>query len=190
MVLEHGDVQFVFQPTVQPADAREVELGIQAFFMILSPAGRPTHRRVRVGRKRMPATARERFWARVERVGSLQRVLGDMLEDEHYATKTRGDRYQPGARPIAHGTYELVQHEDHVHLRYQVEPFGFEEAPEEIQLAEQGDHVVLFKRPPEGGAVWTHTGSIEQLDLEGAELVLVGPGHTARDSPAELPAPN
>lgn len=178
MVLEHGDIQFVFQPTVQAADALEVALGVQAFFVILSPAG-GKHRRVRVGKKRMPASARERFWARVERVGSFQRVLGDKLEADTYDTKTRGERYQPAARPIAHGSYEIVQHEDHVHLRYDVEPFAFEDAPDEIAVPEHGDHLLLWKRVPKAGAVWTHAPRIDQLDVEGGELVLVGPGHAA-----------
>jgi hypothetical protein len=94
-VLEHGDIQFFFRPSVQAAEApagQDHALGVQSFFLILSPAGRRTHRRLRVGKKRMPAAPRERFWARVERVGSMQRVLGDVLEAETYSTKTRGER--------------------------------------------------------------------------------------------------
>ena len=62
-VLESGDLQFFFQPSVQPAEAIEVKLGVQSFFAIMSPAG-GEHRRLRIGKKRMPATPRERFWAR------------------------------------------------------------------------------------------------------------------------------
>jgi hypothetical protein len=98
-VLERGDISFFYRPTVQPADAPATTFGVQSFFVVLS-AAHGTHRRVRIGRKRMPAMPGERLWARVERVGSLQRVLADQLESEEYRTKTRGDRYQPGARPI------------------------------------------------------------------------------------------
>jgi hypothetical protein len=173
-ILEHGDVQFFFRPAVQPADAEgEVTLAVQSFFLILSPAGGRTHRRLRVGKKRMPSRRRDRFWARIERVGSLQRVLGDLLEDEQYSTKTRGERFQPAARPVAAGSYQLVRHDDHVHLRYAVEPFDFIDAPDELKIQESGDHLVLFEAA-HGRAVWTHAGSISSLDRDGFEIVLVG----------------
>jgi hypothetical protein len=178
-VIERGDVQFFFRPMVQAADAPTYELGVQSFFLVLSTK-RGRHRRVRIGKKRMPVSARERFWARIERVGSLQRVLGGALEGETYSTKTRGERYQPAARPIAHGTFEIVRHDDHVHFRWEAEPFGFEDAPEEIGLAESGDHLVLFKNHHEGRAVWTQTPRIDDLDEEGAQIVIVGP--SSRDT--------
>lgn len=183
-VLERGDVQFFFRPMVQAAEAQTYELGVQSFFLILSPR-RGHHRRVRIGKKRMPAKRRERFWARIERVGSMQRVLGGALEAEVYSTKTRGERYQPAARPIARGTYELVKHDDHVHLCWEAEPFGFEDAPEEIGLAESGDHLVLFKNERVGRAVWTQKPRIEVLDEEGAQIVIVGPSSSDSSGGAE-----
>ena len=173
-VPEHGDIQFLFRPSVQPVEADHYVLGVQSLFAILSPAGRSIHRRLRIGKNRMPATPHDRFWAQIERVGSLQRVLGDMLEADRYSTKTRGERYQPAARPIARGTYAFVQHGDHVHLDYRVEPLPFEDAPEEIRLAEAASHLVLFENTAGTRATWTQHGSINQLDEEGAELVLVG----------------
>jgi hypothetical protein len=170
-VLERGDISFFFRPMVQAADAIETKLGVQSFFVVLSNAH--THRRVRIGRKRMPAPTGERFWARVERVGSLNRVLADQLEAEQYTTKTRGERYQPGARPIAQGCYAFVRHDDHIHLVYrvdQVEP----DAPEEVRVPEAMSHIVLFERVPRGRAVWTTEGDPSLLDDEGYELVLVG----------------
>jgi hypothetical protein len=171
-VLERGDISFFFRPAVQPADALVTELGVQSFFVVLSNA-HGTHRRVRIGRKRMPAPTGERFWARVERVGSLQRVLADQLEAEEYTTKTRGQRYQPGARPIAQGCYAFVRHDDHIHLVYRVdqqEP----DAPEEVRVPEAMSHIVLFERVPRGRATWTTEGDPSLFDEEGYELVLVG----------------
>ncbi len=170
-VLEQGDIQFWFRPSVQPAEAHEVELGVQSFFAVLSPAGGKLHRRLRVGKKRMPASSHERFWARIERVGSLQRVLGDLVEDETYTTKTRGERYQPGARPIARGTYELVQEEDHVRLAYQLDEINHED---DTPPVEDASHLVLFEAAPDASATWTTTGGPQLLDDEGAEIVLVG----------------
>lgn len=180
-VLERGDIAFFYRPSVQPADALVVEPGVQSFFVVLSSAHGP-HRRVRIGRKRMPAPTGERFWARVERVGSLQRVLADQLEAEQYTTKTRGERYQPGARPIAQGCYAFVRHDDHIHLVYradQPEP----DVPAEVRVPEAMSHIVLFSRGdmperfarmPRGRAIWTTEGDPALLDDEGYELVLVG----------------
>lgn len=170
-VLERGDISFFFRPAVQPADALVTELGVQSFFVVLSTSR--LHRRVRIGRKRMPAPTGERFWARVERVGSLQRVLADQLEAEQYTTKTRGERYQPGARPIARGCYAFVRHDDHLHLVYRVdqqEP----DAPDEVRVPEAMSHIVLFGRVPRGRATWTTEGDPSLLNEEGYELVLVG----------------
>jgi hypothetical protein len=175
-VLERGDISLFFRPRVQPADAPVAdaltESGVQSFFLVLSTA-QGIHRRIRVGRKRMPVASGERLWARVERVGSLQRVLGDQLEAEEYRTKTRGDRYQPGARPIGQGSYALVRHDDHIHLAYrldQLEP----DVPDEVRSPEAGSDIVLFERVPRAGAVWTTVGEPAMLDEEGAEIVIVG----------------
>jgi hypothetical protein len=171
-VLERGDISFFYRPTVQPADAPVTAFGVQSFFVVLS-AAHGTHRRVRIGRKRMPATPGERLWARVERVGSLQRVLADQLESEEYRTKTRGDRYQPGARPIGQGCYAFARHDDHVHLVYRIDRLE-DEVPEQLRVPETGSDIVLFERVPRTTAVWTTTGEPTRLDHEGAEIVIVG----------------
>jgi hypothetical protein len=182
-VLERGDISFFFRPRVQPADApagSATAPGVQSFFFVLSTAG-DRHRRVRVGRKRMPAASGERLWARVERVGSLQRVLADQLEAEEYRTKTRGDRYQPGARPIGQGGYAFVRHGDHIHLVYRIEQLE-DDVPDEVGVPEAGSDLVLFSRSeldgdPAGGRLrWTIAGEPALLDEEGAEIVIVGTG--------------
>lgn len=183
-VVERGDVRFFWTPSVQPADAREVVLGVQSLFAILSPE-RGTHRRLRIGKKRMPVSPRERFWARIERVGSLQRVLGGKLEPERYATKTRGERFQPAARPIAEGTYAFEAHGDHVHFRYDVEPLPFEDAPDDLAVASHGDHVVLWKAPGGERATWTATGDVATLDAEGMQIVLIGACREAASGEAD-----
>lgn len=170
-VLERGDISFFFRPSVQPADALVTELGVQSFFVILSSAS-GVHRRMRIGRKRMPA-AGERLWARVEKVGSLERVLGGQLEDEVYSTKTRGERYQPAARAIGQGCYAFVRHGDHIHLAYRIEHYEYD-APDEVRPPEAASHVVLFERTRPGRATWTTEGTPGLLDDQGAELVLVG----------------
>jgi len=173
-VLERGDIAFFYRPQVQPANALVESPGVQSFFLVLSPAsGRA--RRLRIGRKRMPDTRGQRFWASVERVGTLQRVLADQLEAEHYTTKTRGARYQPGARPVAQGSYAFVRHDDHTHHVYRVEHAEpTDDLPEEVRVPEAASYVVLFKKRPRGRATWTTDGDPSRLDREDAEIVLVG----------------
>ena len=172
-VLERGDISFFWKPSVVPADALpgETTSGVQAFFLVLSSGGR--HRRMRVGKKRLPAPTGERLWARIERTGSLDRVIGDQVETERYTTKTRGERLQPGAELIARGCYAFVQHDDHCHLVYRVD-HSEPGVPEEVRVPEAGSHIVLFERTTPGRAVWTTVGSPTLLDEQGAECVLVG----------------
>lgn len=168
-VIERGDITFFIRPRVQPSDAP----GIQRFFVVLG-AGLH-HRRLRIGRKRLPDRPGQRFWAQIERVGTLDHVIGDQLEGETYMTQTRGERYQPPARPVAQGEYALVRHDDHSHLVYRVDPAGEQdELAREAAVGEHGSFVLLFKRRG-GRATWTTDGDPPgELDVEDAEVVLVG----------------
>ena len=134
-VLERGDIRFFYRPRVQPEPALEPVPGVQSFFLVLAPAGRRVFRRLRIGKKRMPRPTGERFWSRVERVGSLERVLAGQLESEHYSTKTQGDRFQPGARAIAAGCYVIVRHDDHCHLAYRADEREPEDVPDEVSVS-------------------------------------------------------
>ncbi|HEY0990978.1 MAG TPA: hypothetical protein VGD80_28185 [Kofleriaceae bacterium] len=174
-VLERGDISFFYRPRVQPADAPVAPMtrpGVQSFFVVLSTA-HGTHRRIRIGRKRMPVRSGERLWARVERVGSMQRVLADQLESEEYTTKTRGERYQPGARSLGRGCYAFARHDDHIHFAYRVDLLE-SDMPDDVTIPDAGSDVVLFEGDPQGSATWTTEGTPSLLDDEGAELVLVG----------------
>ena len=63
-VLERGDISFFWKPSVRAADALpgEEPARVQSFFLVLSSGNK--HRRVRVGKKRLPVRAGERLWAR------------------------------------------------------------------------------------------------------------------------------
>ena len=186
-VLERGDICFFYRPKVQAAEALVTEHGVQSFFAVLSTA-QGLHRRVRIGRKRMPLRAGERLWARVERVGSLERVLGGQLESEEYVTKTRGERYQPGARPVGEGCYALARHDDHIHLVYRVDRPELD-VPDEVRVPEAGSDIVLFERVPPSSAVWTTEGTPSLLDEEGAEIVIVGVADGEHDFGIDVLAP-
>src|SRR5687768_16480206 len=142
--------------------------------MVLSPEG-GRHRRIRIGRNRLPGPRGGRFWAQVERVGALDRVIGDQMESETYTTKTRGERLQPGAVPVGMGTYALVRHDDHTHLIYRLLSREPEELlPDEVLVPDVGSFVLLFEAPARARATWTTAGDPSRLDHEDEELVLIG----------------
>jgi hypothetical protein len=175
-VLERGDIAFFYRPTVRAAGAPPGPDGggVQRFFFVLIPADGPA-RRLRVGRKRLPSRPGQRFWVEIERVGSLDDVLVDQLEDDHYTTRTRGERYQPGARPVAQGCYAFVRHGDHCHLAYRIdraEPA--DEVPEDVRVPDAASYVVLTKAAPGSSATWTASGVAGLPDRRGAQLVLAG----------------
>jgi hypothetical protein len=179
-VLERGDIAFFYRPTVRAADAPPgAEAGgVQRFFFVLMPASGPA-RRLRVGKKRLPTRGGQRFWVEVERVGSLDHVLVDQLEDERYQTRTRGERYQPGARPVAQGCYAFVRHGDHCHLAFRIDRAELaDDLPEDVRVPDAASYVVLGKEAPGVRATWTAAGVTHLPDREGAQLVLAGAADT------------
>jgi len=175
-VIERGDIAFFYRPRVRPSDARIAPPGVQRFFAVLMPADGPA-RRLRIGRGRMPDAVGQRFWAVVERVGSLEDVLADQLEAETYTTRTRGERYQPGARAVAQGCYAFVSHGDHTHLAYRVDQHEqADDLPAEVRIPDAASYIVLFERVPRGRATWTTVGHPSALDHDDAEIVLVSAG--------------
>lgn len=177
-VVERGEISFVFQPKVERASARDLD-DVQRFFLVLHPENRPVYRRIRVGRKRLPDTEprSERFWALVDQVGQSAEEVSADLQPEVYETKTRGTRFQPGARPAARGGYAVVKHDDHVHLSYVLDS-PREEVADDLRIRGRGNFILLMRNPatPRPGEDIPRFMPLEPavLDEEGADLVLVG----------------
>lgn len=184
MVLERGDISFFWRPRVRGVEERRAPRGIQSLHMLMSPEGGP-HRRVRIGRNRLHGPRGARFWAQVERVGGLERVIGDLMEGERYATKTRGERYQPPAEPVGTGAYALVRHDEHTHLVYRL---WSREPGAEIDVPEAGSFVLLYEAAPGARATWCAEGDARCLDRQGTEIVLVAIGREVVDDAVLRPA--
>ncbi|HYO79327.1 MAG TPA: hypothetical protein VE010_22875 [Thermoanaerobaculia bacterium] len=163
--LEQGAVTFLYRPRVEEYHAEELE-DVQRLLVLLSPDGGAYQRAIAVGRKRLPSSARrERFW------GFVDLVLTDYdmhaaLAAQVYGTKTRGLRHLPAARPFAHGTYELVTHGPHAHLRWHVEARADGDGNEdpvasEIELEDDADYIVTVANPDP--AAW---GLLQTPDLQ------------------------
>jgi hypothetical protein len=99
-VLEEGNVYFLYRPRAQEEEPETVG-GIQRLYMALSPYGRDRYRLLVLGRKRLPEVrdGGESHWGFVDRVAKDPRALREELEEQHYRTKTRGERELPAVRP-------------------------------------------------------------------------------------------
>jgi len=155
-LLERGDLYFLYTPRVQPAvdlpfDSETPVRGprdVQRLHVILRPWDRGAYRRLLVGRKRMPETSRQRFWAEIERVGETpESVLGDLGRFE-YETKTRGTRVQPPARAAGEGVYAVARHGDHAHLAYRLErPRKAGEVQRALRILPEASYIVAAFNP-------------------------------------------
>lgn len=208
-VLEDGDIYFLYRPRVADEHVESLE-EVQRLLMLLRPwRGRRHTRLLVVGRKRLPdIDEHDRFWAFVDVVADRPERLHEALERRQYRTKTRGERYQPPARPAAEGAYAITRHDDHTHLAYQLElPHRTGPPQQELQIEPEASYIVTVKNPqaptPPGvglrGPGRAHLPADLQrrfgtrrfapldppafLDHPGAEIVLIGAAH---DASAEL----
>jgi hypothetical protein len=141
--LEQGRITFVVRPRVEGAR------GFQRFVFLLSPDDREMHRRVVVGRRRMPEPgANEREWAYVDKLGRSRSELLADLGPTTYMTKTRGLRHQPGARVIAQGHYAILEHDTHAHLTYALDADTHrDEVHDALNVAREGAMIAAVFNP-------------------------------------------
>jgi hypothetical protein len=212
-LLEKGDLYFLYTPRVRPRLEEPFETDesvagprdVQRLHVVLSPHGKPVYRRLLVGRKRMPETRRQRFWAEIERVCETPAEVCEDLGRYEYETKTRGSRVQPPSRPAGEGIYALARHGDHAHLAYRLEvPRRPGEVQRALRILPEASYIVaafnpeappkLGRRAPDVGPVprWMQAKfhgrkfaplDSDLLDVAGLELVLIG---SSDDVEAEL----
>jgi hypothetical protein len=206
-VIEQGNVYFLYRPKVETDEVEGLD-DVQRLYMVLSPHGKARYRLIVLGRKRLPEIegGGQRYWGFVDNVAKDPKDLRAELEEQHYRTKTRGERSVPAARPAGEGVYALVRHDGHAHLAYALElPERPGEVQEELNIEEEASYIITVKNPaqpsPRGaglgkgrkakfpqhlkkhfaGRRFIDPDPPELLDYEGAELVLIG----AREDPEE-----
>jgi len=70
--------------------------------MVLSPEGDKHFRLMVLGRKRLPQPERhERIWGFVDKLAKSGGEIEVEFREQHYATKTRGERILPAVRPAS-----------------------------------------------------------------------------------------
>jgi hypothetical protein len=172
---------------------------VQRFYMVLSTGDR--YRLLVIGRKKLPkpeAGGHRQYWGFVEMVRKDPEAIRDELSGAAYSTKTRGERHLPAARPAGEGVYQILRHEDHTHLVFELElPERPGPVQEEFQLEEEASYIISIKNPEKGGPKasglseekeahfpqklmdvfrgrrFANADPPEFLDHEGAEFVLI-----------------
>ncbi|GAB3810370.1 hypothetical protein [Micromonospora zhanjiangensis] len=148
-MLEDGDIYLFYRPRVADEHVESVA-EVQRLLLVLRPwRGRRRIRLLVVGRKMMPEIAEhDRFWAFVAAVADRPQQLSDALQPRGYQTRTRGERRQPPARPVAEGAYVIARHDDHTHLAYQLElPHRLGPAQHDLHIEPEASYIVTVKNP-------------------------------------------
>jgi hypothetical protein len=199
-VLEEGNVYFLYRPRVEEDEPGAVR-DIQRLYTVLSPYGKDRHRLLVLGRKSLPEVhdGGERHWGFVDRVVKDPRALREVLEEQQYGTKTRGERRVPAARPAGEGVYAIVRHEGHTHFAYALElPERPGEVQRELNIEPEASYILSVKNPeqpsPPGAGLgkgqkaqfpkhlkerfgrhrFLNADPPDLLDYEGVELLLIG----------------
>ncbi len=109
-----------------------------------------------VTRKMLPETDEKsrlghanKMWCFVETASTAVEDIDKALGEEHYETKTRGDRVLAAARPCAEGFYAIVKHEQgHTHLAYVLElPQELGPVQKAFHIHKEGSFVITVKNP-------------------------------------------
>jgi hypothetical protein len=197
-IVEKGDIFFAYRPRIGE-DKTEGLADVQRFFMVLKPDGQSLVRLAILGRKRLPqAEEHERVWGFIDRVEKYGAAIRDEFKEHRYATKTRGERSVPAARPAGEGVYVLLQRGRNLHLTYELElPRRSGEVQEEFNIPQQGAYILSIANPerpapPSAGLPEREearypkslqrefrgrrfaTADPRLLDYEGAEFILIG----------------
>ncbi|HYE34367.1 hypothetical protein [Methylocaldum sp.] len=199
-VIEEGNVYFLYRPRVQEEDPEKIG-DIQRLYTVLSPYGKDRYRLIVIGRKRLPEVhdGGEPYWGFVDRVVKDPRALRDELEEQHYGTKTRGERQVPATRPAGEGVYSIVSHEGHTHFAYALElPERPGEVQQELNIEKEASYIISVKNPEQpsppgvglgkgqkarfpkhlqerfGRRRFLSADPPELLDYEGVELLMIG----------------
>jgi hypothetical protein len=159
--LESGELRFLYRPRVEQFEPEELG-DVQRILLLLTPRGALFERLIVIGRKRLARSKRrERFWGYVDLVLAHYDMQA-ALDAQVYGTKTRGLRHLPAARAFGSGTYELVAHGPHTHLRWNVARVEMRDpVVADLSIEREADYIITIANPDP--AVW---GLEEVPDLQ------------------------
>jgi len=204
-IAERGEIFFFYRPRVG-TEHPEGEEDVQRFHVVLRPEkGHSKIRLLTIGRKHLPdVREHERAWGFVDKIAASAEEIGKELQEQTYATKTRGQRHRPAARPAGKGLYVLVHHGRKLFLAYELDQPSAHEGPvqKELNIAPCASFALSVKNPERGTPPGVGlreqdeadyprqvqaefhgrrfaTEDVHLLDYEGAEFILIGARESA-----------
>lgn len=197
-IVEEGDIFFLYRPKVNEDEPAGLD-DVQRFEMVMRPRGGDKLRVMVIGKKRLPDIAdNEREWGFVESVKSSGKALEKDTREETRETGTRGEQTDPAIRPAGEGVYAVSLEDGQMHLSFALElpeePGAVQQA---LRIPPEASYALSIKNPEKGqpaNAGLSEEGkadypdrlqdafddrrfdpeTLELLDYEGAEFVLVG----------------
>lgn len=156
--LELGSMKVLYRPR---SEGHEHDLSdVERLLILLRPEGSPFERVIAIGRNRLPAeTRRDRFWGFVDLV-LTPFDMAAALEAHVFHIESQGLRHVPAARAFAWGHYDLTSHDDHSHLRWQIERRVAADA-DSPAIEASADYIVSVANPDP-----TAWGLLEPPDLQ------------------------
>ncbi|CAF23574.1 hypothetical protein [Candidatus Protochlamydia amoebophila] len=147
-ILEQGDIYFFYRSRVQTKKAHRPD-DIQRLYFILKGKQSPHYRLIIVGKKQLPSYDESPIeFAFVDTVSKSFKELISTLQEQHYETKTRGERELPAARLLAEGKYVLLNDGSNTYLAYQLDrPQKLGPPQKQFNLANEGNWVISIKNP-------------------------------------------
>jgi len=191
-----GIMYFFSRPRVDVGDEPHSVGDIQRSFLVLRPvAGVETKpakdsadcRVLILPKKKMPSASKhERFLTFVKEPKISVKDMSEQFESETYSTKTKGERTQPAALPIAEAVYALITSPDKkaTHLAYMLTiPDELDNIHKELNIQKQASYVVQTRNPktpapPQAGVPDPPTFSDEIMEqFHGLRWVPLRPEH-------------
>ncbi|SEM08115.1 DUF2795 domain-containing protein [Halomonas daqiaonensis] len=197
--IEEGDIYFFYRPRVDADKVRNLD-DVQRLYLILVPDAVDTARLLLVGKKRMPEIVKDepksttREWMINDLTGKPEKV-GEALAPLEYETRTRGEREQGEAIPVAEGRYAILARNDSSRLAYRLtSPEKPHEAQTELGILAEASYVISVRNPaidvpgfPDAKPDypkslqekfaekrWIDIDDSRLLDYEDAQLLLIG----------------
>jgi len=118
-LLEKGDIVFMYKPKLGVNEASSID-DVQLFHVLLIPEEDENNkgdqssktRLIKIGKKKLPANGKDRFWAFIEKADDDIEKVEEKLEAQTYETATVGTRTIKADRIAGKGKYLMVKHDE------------------------------------------------------------------------------
>jgi hypothetical protein len=125
---------------------------VQLFHILLIPEEDDQSsktRLIKIGKKKLPATGQDRFWAFIEKADDDLEKVGENLEAQTYETATVGTRTVKADRIVGKGKYIMAKHDERrTILGYVLEsPISIGDVQNAFSITKEASFSVAVKNP-------------------------------------------